>query len=197
LGGGKGSRIGYDKKVLAIHGVSVLDDLIATLSPLFPQVLLSSNSAVDDRRMTVVPDILGEGPLAGLYAGLCACSGDYLFVCACDMPFVNVEFIRYMAALIAKDIARAEPKDIYIYRAEPQPDLKSSGYEPFNAFYRKTLVRPAKFALENRVYKLVSFIESASLHLLGDQDIAQFGGKTLFWNINTAEDLRRAEQLRP
>ena len=197
LGGGKGSRIGYDKKTLALRGVSVLDGLIATLAPLFPQLLLSSNGTVDDRRVTVVPDILGEGPLAGIYAGLRACSGEYLFVCACDMPFINGDFIRSMAALIAQDAARAEPKDIYIYRAAPKQGLKNAGYEPFNAFYRKTLIRPAKLALENRAYKLAPFIETASLHVFGGSDIARFGGETMFWNINNAEDLCRAEQLRP
>jgi molybdopterin-guanine dinucleotide biosynthesis protein A len=204
LGGGKGSRIGYDKKNLALHGASVLDGLIATLLPLFSHVLLSSNNPqgtiVEDRCVTVVPDILGEGPLAGIYAGLCACSSDYLFVCACDMPFINAGFIRYVAALIEsdeKDTARTGPKDIYIYRAAPQPGLKNAGYEPFNAFYRTTLARPAKIALENRNYKLIPFIESASLRLLDEEDVACFGGKTMFWNINTAEDLRRAEQLRP
>jgi molybdopterin-guanine dinucleotide biosynthesis protein A len=205
LGGGRGSRIGYDKKNLAFHGVSVLDGLVTTLSGIFPQVLLSSNDSnlpgsIGDSRVTIVPDILGEGPLAGIYAGLCACAGGYLFVCACDMPFINADFIRYAATLIEsdeEDAARAGLKDIYIYRATPQPGLKNAGYEPFNAFYRTTLVRPAKLALETHAYKLTPFIESASLRLFGKEDIDRFGGETMFWNINNREDLRRAEQLRP
>ncbi|MDR1469511.1 MAG: molybdenum cofactor guanylyltransferase [Spirochaetaceae bacterium] len=202
LGGGTGSRLGYDKKTLTLHGVSVLDGLITTLAGIFPHVLLScrADSVAPDRRVTVVPDILGAGSLAGIYAGLCAGTGDYLFVCACDMPFVNADFIRYAAALIkadAEDAARAAPKDIYIYRAAPKPGQKNAGYEPFNAFYRTTLAHSARAALEKGAYKLTPFIESASLRLFDAEEIARFGGETMFWNINNAEDLRRAEALRP
>jgi molybdopterin-guanine dinucleotide biosynthesis protein A len=205
LGGGKGSRIGYDKKKLAINGIPVLDSLIAKLSGLFPEVLLSSNNVPDficgtdgiaappERRVTVVPDILGEGPLAGIYAGLCQCASDYLFVCACDMPFINADFIRYMDALIAGDAAA--PKDLYIYRAPPQPGRKSAGFEPFNAFYRKTLIPSAKSALENREYKLASLIANASLHEITAQEAARYGTPAMFLNINRAEDLQHAEQL--
>jgi molybdopterin-guanine dinucleotide biosynthesis protein A len=195
LGGGKGSRIGYDKKTLEVRGGRVLDTLIATLSALFPEVLLSSNTPVRDSRITTVPDILGAGPLAGIYAGLCACSGDYLYVCACDMPFINAGFIRYMDELIAADIANAAPKDIYLYRAPPIPGQKSAGYEPFNSFYHKNIILAAKAALKKGEYKLVPFIERASLRIIDAQEAARFGGEKLFFNINRAEDLRRAESL--
>jgi molybdopterin-guanine dinucleotide biosynthesis protein A len=191
LGGGKGSRIGYDKKALELHGVSVLETLIAKLSALFPQVILSSNTPVSDSRITTVPDILGAGPLAGIYAGLCACSGDYLYVCACDMPFIDPAFIRYVDGLIAADA----PKDIYIYRAPPKPDKKSAGYEPFNAFYHKNIVPIAKTALEAQEYKLASLFEQARLHIITPEEVARFGGEKLFFNINRAEDLHYAECL--
>jgi molybdopterin-guanine dinucleotide biosynthesis protein A len=168
------------------------------LSAIFPQVLLSSNNGAPVReagRVTVVRDILGEGPLAGIYAGLCAATSDYLYVCACDMPFINAGFIRYVTALIAQDAARAATKDIYIYRAVPKPGGKNAGYEPFNAFYRKTLVHSAEAALEEGVYKLTPFIESASLRILGEEETARFGGETMFWNVNDAKDLRNAEEL--
>jgi molybdopterin-guanine dinucleotide biosynthesis protein A len=195
LGGGKGSRIGYDKKTLAMRGVRVLDTLIAKLSALFPEVLLSSNTPVRDSRVTAVPDIRGAGPLAGIHAGLCACSGDYLYVCACDMPFINAGFIRYMDGLIAADTANAAPKDIYIYRAPSVPGRKSAGYEPFNAIYHKNFLSAANAALEKEEYKLTPVIERASLHIIGAQEAARYGGEKLFFNINRAEDLQYAETL--
>ncbi|MDR1230768.1 MAG: molybdenum cofactor guanylyltransferase [Spirochaetaceae bacterium] len=195
LGGGKGSRMGYDKKTLEMRGVQVLDTLVATLSALFPEVLLSSNTPVSDSRVTTVPDILGAGPLAGIYAGLCACSGDYLYVCACDMPFINADFIRYVDGLIAADTVNAAPKDIYIYRAPPVPGRKSAGYEPFNAFYHKNIASSAKTALEKGDYKLVPLIEHASRRIIGAEEAARFGGEKLFFNINRAEDLQYAEVL--
>jgi molybdopterin-guanine dinucleotide biosynthesis protein A len=195
LGGGKGSRIGYDKKTLEIRGVQVLDTLIAQLSALFPEVLLSSNTPVPDSRVTAVPDTLGVGPLAGIYAGLGACSGDYLYVCACDMPFINTGFIRYMDGLIAADIANATPKDIYIYRAPPVPGRKSAGYEPFNSFYHKNIAGAAKTALEKGEYKLAPLIGHASHRIIGAQEAARYGGEKLFFNINRAEDLQYAETL--
>jgi molybdopterin-guanine dinucleotide biosynthesis protein A len=195
LGGGKGSRIGYDKKTLKINGVPVLDTLITKLSELFPEVLVSSNTAVLDSRVTTVSDILGAGPLAGIYAGLCVCASDYLYVCACDMPFINAAFIRYMDSLIASDLADPAtlPKDIYLYRAPPVPGRKSAGYEPFNSFYHKNIARFAKSALENQEYKLAPIIERARLHAIDAQEADRFGGEKLFFNINRAQDLQYAE----
>jgi molybdopterin-guanine dinucleotide biosynthesis protein A len=190
LGGGKGSRMGYDKKTLELHGISVLDSLIVLLSELFPQVLLSSNTPMSDPRITTIPDIVGAGPLAGIYAGLCACSGDYLYVCACDMPFINAGFIRYVDGLIAADAA---PKDIYLYRAPPKSGRKSAGYEPFNAFYHKNIAPSAKSALETQEYKLIPWIEQARIRTITPHETARFGGGKLFFNINRAEDLRQAE----
>jgi molybdopterin-guanine dinucleotide biosynthesis protein A len=195
LGGGKGSRIGYDKKTLAMRGISVLDILIAKLAALFPEVLLSSNTPFRDNRVTPVPDLLGAGPLAGIHAGLCACSGEYLYVCACDMPFINEDFIRYMDGLIAADTANAAPKDIYLYRAAPVPGRKSAGYEPFNAFYHKNFLPAATAALEKGEYKLTPALERARLHVIGAQEAARYGGEKQFFNINRPEDLRYAETL--
>jgi molybdopterin-guanine dinucleotide biosynthesis protein A len=195
LGGGKGNRIGYDKKTLEIRGASVLDALITKLSALFPQVFLSSNTAVLDSRVIAVPDTLGSGPLAGIYAGLCACSGGYLYVCACDMPFINAAFIRYVDGLIATDTDNSVPKDIYIYRAPLNSARKSAGYQPFNAFYHKKTAHLAKIALENGEYKLAPFIERASLRLISPEETVRYGGERLFFNINRAEDLQQAEEL--
>jgi molybdopterin-guanine dinucleotide biosynthesis protein A len=196
LGGGKGSRIGYDKKKLVLNGVPVLESMIWRLSSVFSEVLLSSNNPVDAGRAKVIPDILGAGPLAGIYAGLCACGSDYLFVCACDMPFIDTGFARYVRGCIEEDVAGNAGKDVYLYRAGGKAGIKSSGFEPFNAFYRKTIIQNAKTALENGRYKLTPLFEEVSLRVIGEDELKPFGGEKMFFNINCPADLETVQKER-
>lgn len=193
LGGGKGSRLGYDKKLLAVNGVPVLDSLVALLSSEFSAVVLSAND-LSVCGIPVVQDILGEGPLAGLYAGLCACASAYLFVCACDMPFISAGFIRYLKALIQADHARGALKDIYMYRAASGAG-KSAGFEPFCAFYGKRIAPSVKQALERQEYKIAPLIGRCSLRIAGDDAAARFGGARIFFNVNRPGDLEHAKRM--
>jgi len=85
--------------------------------------LLVTNAPEEYARMGLrcIPDALPSGhPLVGVYSGLLHASGP-MFVCACDMPFLNPELIRHMAAL-AGDV------DVVIPRHHGE-------YEPLHAIY--------------------------------------------------------------
>ncbi|MDR2392553.1 MAG: molybdenum cofactor guanylyltransferase, partial [Treponema sp.] len=102
LAGGRGTRIGYDKKKLELGGETVIAGLITKLHTLFSEVLVSSNEPFFHDQVVVLQDELGAGPLAGIYRGLTYCRSEYLYVVACDMPFISLEYIRYMQEAIRK-----------------------------------------------------------------------------------------------
>ena len=178
LGGGKSARMGYDKKKLEISGVSVMERLITALAALFREVLVSSNDPFTHPLARVIPDKIGAGPLAGIYQGLCVCESDYLYVTACDMPFISPPYIAYM-----REIVRAKDIDACVAR---RPD----GFrEPFNGFYHKSCLEPLRGALARGEYKISLLFDALNLHIIGPEIVKQYG-EELFFNINTTEDLK-------
>jgi molybdopterin-guanine dinucleotide biosynthesis protein A len=183
LGGGKGTRIGYDKKGLVLGGVSALESLAAQLGAVFDETLLSSNTPSPIPGMDALPDTLGEGPMAGIYQGLLHCSSEYLYVMACYMPFINVAYIAYMRELVSQggmDVCIARHRDGFL--------------EPFNSFYKKSCVPAMEEALSGGIWQIRRIFPQLNVHIISGDVIEQFDPERMFFNINSKEDLERAEQ---
>ena len=102
LAGGLSERMGFDKQLMRIGGVRVTDGMAVKLSAEFCEIIISTNKPeyYANAGLITLPDKLGAGPLAGIYSGLGFCGSEYLYVTACDMPFISLDYIRYMKALI-------------------------------------------------------------------------------------------------
>jgi molybdopterin-guanine dinucleotide biosynthesis protein A len=172
--------MGYDKKKLELKGESVFGRLLAELRSLFGEVLVSSNN--EAQGITVLRDEIGGGPLAGIYQGLRRCSSGYLYVTACDMPFINREYIAYMREILAQ-----ESCDACLARRE------DGRYEPFNAFYSARCEGPVKEALLKGEYRISLVLGRLDLRVINAETARRFNGEAMFFNINRAEDLERAE----
>jgi molybdopterin-guanine dinucleotide biosynthesis protein A len=168
--------MGYDKKNLEFNGERIFDRLVAELRSLFGQVLVSSNNEVGG--VSVLHDEVGRGPLAGIYQGLRRCSGEYLYVTACDMPYINREYIAYMRELLAR-----EDCDVCLARRE------DGRYEPFNAFYSVRCAAPIQDALLKGKYKISFVLDRLRLCVIDAETTRRFNGEAMFFNINRAEDL--------
>jgi molybdopterin-guanine dinucleotide biosynthesis protein A len=178
--------MGYDKKRLKLNGEKVFNRLVTELSSLFGEVLVSSNdSDTADNGIpgvTVLHDEIGEGPLAGIYQGLRRCSSDYLYVTACDMPFINRDYIAYMRELLAQQ------HDACVARRD------DGRYEPFNAFYSVRCAESIQEALLNGEYKISPVLDRLNLCIIDTETLQRFNGETMFFNINRKEDLEAAEK---
>jgi molybdopterin-guanine dinucleotide biosynthesis protein A len=92
LAGGEGRRVGgADKGLLDYQGKSLVAHVIERLAPQVDTLLISANRNLDDYLdfgYPVVTDDSPErlGPLAGIAAGLRACTTPWLAVCPCDCP---------------------------------------------------------------------------------------------------------------
>lgn len=182
LAGGRGSRIGYDKKNLLINGKSVIGGLIEGLRGLFDEIIVSSNNGFDSKDVIVLPDVIGAGPLAGIYSGLTRCSSEYLYVIACDMPFVSSEYISFIKDKTAQSLCDACVAQ------------KDDGFlEPFNSFWKKTCIEPVRAALEGGSYKILPLLKQLKLCVIPPGEVNQFsttGRADLFFNINYSADLQ-------
>jgi molybdopterin-guanine dinucleotide biosynthesis protein A len=133
--------------------------------------------------MAALPDTLGKGPMAGMYQGLLHCASEYLYVAACDMPFVNVAYIVYMRELVLR-----EGMDVCIAR-------RRDGFlEPFNSFYKKSCVPAMEAALSRGIYQIRRVFPQLKVSVIEGDALEAFDPEAMFFNINNQEDLERAEE---
>ncbi|NVB80200.1 MAG: molybdenum cofactor guanylyltransferase [Kofleriaceae bacterium] len=123
LAGGKATRLGgIAKHEILIDGVSIFDRQVAVLAPNVREILVSSPRDIAGYR-TVRDTVEGAGPLAGIAAGLAACTTRWLLVVAGDMPYLTSDLIQ---TLIDATDEVAEPIDAVGVRSReglPEPLL--------------------------------------------------------------------------
>jgi len=105
LGGGRALRLGGTPKgLLRLGGVPLAARSLGLFRELFGGVLVVANDPVPWRDLgaPVVADVLpGKGAPGGLHAALSAARTGWVFVAACDMPFLAEGPIRHLAGLRA------------------------------------------------------------------------------------------------
>lgn len=98
IAGGASRRMGRDKALLTINGEPLIAHVADVLRQVFPElVVVTSNPAISDAaEAPAISDIYpGKGPLAGIHVAL-KHWGQPTFCVACDMPYLNADFIRYL-----------------------------------------------------------------------------------------------------
>ncbi|MFQ3789699.1 molybdenum cofactor guanylyltransferase MobA [Halomonas sp. A29] len=104
LAGGQGRRMGgRDKGLELLGGVALANHVQARLVGRVAEVLISANRHLEgyrDLADRVVTDSEGgfQGPLMGIYSGLCAASTPWVLVVPCDMPSLPLDLVDRMAA---------------------------------------------------------------------------------------------------
>jgi molybdopterin-guanine dinucleotide biosynthesis protein A len=108
LAGGLSTRMGADKASLQLEGgLSLVDRVCERLEILSDDVFVVSKTPRDVRARLVLDEIDDQTPLAGIIAALRAAKHPYVFVCACDMPYISYE-------LVAKLVDRAEDYEVAV-----------------------------------------------------------------------------------
>ncbi|HEX9028860.1 MAG TPA: molybdenum cofactor guanylyltransferase, partial [Anaerolineales bacterium] len=127
----------------------------------------------------------GRGALGGLYTALSIANRPLVGVVACDMPFVSAALLA-----AARDLLADPTIDAVIPRT-------ADGTEPFHAVYRRETCLPLiQAALENDKWRVDAWFSHANLSFLNSEEVQTYDPRQLaFWNVNTPEEFRQAEQL--
>ena len=181
LAGGKNSRMGINKAFLEIDGTRLIDNILAVYQKIFSEIIIVTNDPLSYTEFSdtvVVTDIYKEkGALGGIYTGLFYATYDYSFVAACDMPFLNEDFIIYLTEQIDKF-------DIVV------PQL-SDGFQPLQAIYSRNCLSHIKKLLIADKLKIAGFYKEVRLFSIPEEKIKPFNKDgRLFLNVNTPEDLK-------
>lgn len=182
LAGGKNTRMGENKAFLKINGERLIDRTLAIFGKVFHDIIIVTNdplSYIEFADAAIVTDIYkGKGPLGGIYTGLFYTKNDYAFICPCDMPFLNKDFIEYLLRQTGK-------YDVVV------PEL-TEGYQPLHAVYSRNCLPSIKRLLLMDKLKITGFYRDMRVLPIKEEQIRPFnidGG--LFQNLNTPEDLNR------
>jgi len=158
LAGGNGTRLNRDKAFLElIENKTIIENIVNCLKGVFSEIIIVANNLEDYKFLgfKVVPDLVrGKGPLGGIYTGLKTSKEEHNFVLACDMPFVNVDLVRYM--LKFKDFDAVVPR--------------FNGYtEPFHAVYSKNVLPMIENQIKKDELRINETIKKDYLELLWEK----------------------------
>jgi molybdopterin-guanine dinucleotide biosynthesis protein A len=145
--------MGQDKSLLDIGGHPLIAHIADQLKPAFDHLFISSNSTERFAFLNlpiIVDQQPDQGPLQGIASALEASPTDLLFVTGCDIPAMNLAFIRTLWQHTA-DCDCVVPMS-------PHPDGHVR-YEPLFAFYRKNLVTDACAILKQGGRRIVELFK--------------------------------------
>ena len=123
----------------------------------------------------------GQGPLAGLEAGLAAARNPLVFVAAGDMPFLTETLVGYLLARLERgDFSAVVPR--YCGRTHP-----------LCAAYTRELLPWVGSALDGGVRSVRVFLKGLDGVEYVGEELRRFGDPDHFlMNVNTPDDLQRA-----
>jgi molybdopterin-guanine dinucleotide biosynthesis protein A len=177
MAGGSSSRTGVDKSMLQIKNIPLIKHIYEQLRGSFDQILISTNNMEKYAFLgcDCVPDkIPGQGPLMGIASALEASASKLHFVVACDIPHIDIGFVRKM-------LIEAQDVDIVI------PTAGKEKYEPLFAIYNKSALKG--------INKVLSAGKRKISDAFGHCRIKYINLKTEeLTNINTMEDYEKFRQ---
>jgi molybdenum cofactor guanylyltransferase len=99
LAGGKSTRMGTNKSLLRIGGITIIERVVNLMKGLFQEVLLITNQPEEYSflKLMMLEDIhKNRGPLAGIHSALVHTATEKNFIISCDMPLMTAEVIKYL-----------------------------------------------------------------------------------------------------
>jgi molybdopterin-guanine dinucleotide biosynthesis protein A len=185
LAGGQSSRLGTDKSFINVNGRPLIEQIVVKLARLSDDVTIVTNSPekYDHLAARLAGDIYpGKGALGGIYSGLRAAANAYSLVVACDMPFLDLNLLRYMILL-------ARGHDVVIPRIGGLP-------EPLHAIYSRSCLEPIDRLLARGRLKIIDFFSEVRVRYVEEDEVDIFDPQHLsFFNVNTLSDLEKVKKL--
>jgi molybdopterin-guanine dinucleotide biosynthesis protein A len=173
LVGGNSSRMGRDKALLPSHG-RTLAELVAGIvsAAAGPTALVGGARRIASAEFAFIPDLYpGEGPLGGILTALESSTADWNLIVACDMPGLQVDFLRSLL-----DAAGHCEADALV------PVGPNGRLEPLCAVYHRNSRQGLSTAFARGVRKIAAALEEVRRVTWTVSEVS------CFQNVNTPED---------
>ena len=136
LAGGENIRMPVLKAFIEVENEKIIERNIKILKKLFKEIFIVTNQP--EYYLYLGIPLFGDvydvrGPMTGIFTALLTSSNKWVFITACDMPFIKGELIKYMAS-------KRDNYDAVVPKLENR-------VEPLFAFYSQRLISPMEKSL--------------------------------------------------
>ncbi len=187
LAGGLNTRMdGRNKAFLEVNGKTILDRLLASLQPLFDQIILVTRQPEQyvGLPVQVVTDIYtARSSLTGIHAGISRISNDYAFVVPCDTPFLQPSMVQLLLNEIKPELDVVVP-------------FFDGHYQPLCAIYSKRCIAAIEVQLERDDFKIIDLFNDMEVKIITLEQLKTADPEMLsFFNVNTPAALKACRGL--
>jgi molybdopterin-guanine dinucleotide biosynthesis protein A len=190
LAGGAARRYGgRPKGLVELGGTRILDRVVDAVAGVIGAAPLLVANAPDGPTwrpdLRTIPDVRPDcGSLGGIYTAVVAGDPEPVLCVAWDMPFVTTALLRALVEGSAR-------YDAFL----PESDGRR-GVEPLCAVYAPACGPAIERQLDRGDLRAIGFHPAVKVGTLSIERVRAFGDPDeLFFNVNTPEDLQRAEAV--
>ncbi len=181
LAGGQSRRMGRDKALLPLGNTSLLQHVIDAATPLSAEHLLISNSPQPHAHFgwPVKTDEQADlGPLGGLYTALYHTRAPHLLLLACDLPYLNTAFLRFLSE-------QAGPHQAVV----PTND---DGLQPLCALYNRRILPTIEKSISENKLGMRRLLKGLDIQTIPPAIWSPYDpDNNLFTNLNTPADYQQ------
>jgi len=182
LAGGASRRMGKNKALLELDGMTIIESTYHKLFSIFHEVLIVTNSPelyefIPCRK---VPDLFSDiGSIAGIHSALSHSSYETVFVTACDMPNINTDLICKLYSNFGNSYDALIP-------------YSSGGQEPLHAYYSRTSLPIFTTAIKDNKLKIIDCLKKINTKFVNWNELQSVNGAdSSFINVNTPEEFQK------
>ena len=215
LAGGENKRMPVPKAFVKIpsgrisrlsNGETIIEKNLNIMKQLFGEVFIVTNQP--ELYLHLGVPLFGDiynlrCPMTGIFTSLVNSTYGWVFISACDMPFINRHLIRHIAskrgnydAVVPKSTLPPEnppisPFDKWGQRGIAKVGLRGAYTEPLFACYSKRLLSAMEETLLNIKRGLKDFLSNNKVKYINTSEIKRYDPEVKsFINLNTVEDIK-------
>jgi molybdopterin-guanine dinucleotide biosynthesis protein A len=176
--------MGRDKATIRIGELGLIEHVYAKVQGIFDDVFVvsSHHKNIQGVDAPVFRDALPHGgSLVGIVSALFYSRTPHVFVVACDMPFLDPDFIRTMIDGIGGE-------DIIVPKS-------AAGYEPLHAIYNRSCLSYMLKLIDANRFKIDRIFPFLNVRTIGVEIQSSSQGISVFTNVNTKKDLEHVREL--
>ena len=194
LAGGFSRRFGRDKGLVVLAGKPLILHVIDRVSKVADEVLVVVSSEeqknkfetiLEEKANLVIDKDDSQSPLVGAITGFESANAEYSLLLPCDTPLVSTQIVQFLL-------------DMCTNRSAAIPRWPGGYIEPLQAVYRtESALTAAKTALKQGKMNMRSMIDNLrGVRYVSTMVLEQLEPELLtFFNVNTPQDLKKAESI--
>jgi len=179
--------MGFDKCMVKVKNKFLIEIIGEKLGRIFDNIVLVTNDPEKIKGLKykgivdIIPDL---GPVGAIYTALKSSESKYVFVTACDMPVINLDYIRYMMEII-------DNQDI-----DGVVSCNSSYIEPLYAFYSINMIDTFEREIKKNNLRIFDVLNKSKIHFVEYGKVKEYCiDENIFSNINYKTDLALLEKI--